>query len=95
MTQQPQRIAKGTGPIANQYLARVSNRGTVVQVYLVTGTPVTGKIVNFDNESFVLRTKVREMLIYKSGVVSVQPKSIGAFDLVTPRKTDLVSKPKS
>jgi host factor-I protein len=57
-------------------LNRLRREHTRVDVYLVIGTRLQGRIQSFDGRSLLLRTNSGELLLYHHAISSVQP-SVG------------------
>ena len=54
-------------------LNRLRREHTRVDVYLVIGTRLQGRIQSFDGRSLLLRTSSGELLLYHHAISSVQP----------------------
>ena len=54
-------------------LNRLRREHTRVDVYLVIGTRLQGRIQSFDGRSLLLRTSTGELLLYHHAISSVQP----------------------
>lgn len=67
--------AKKGGPVENAQFAmlnRLRKERMRVDVYLVTGTRLQGRIQSFDGRSMLLQTDAGELLLYHHAVSSVQ-----------------------
>ena len=72
------------------YINELTKRRTTVQVHLVTGVCLTGKIEAWSTYGIIMQTQNRQQLIFKASIVSIRPQKSGTYQIFKtegPKKT--------
>jgi len=62
--------------IQDKFLHEIKINDCQVEIFLINGYKMSGKIVNFDNFVIILKTEDKEMLIYKHAISTIIPSLI-------------------
>ena len=65
---------KSRDSIQDMFLNIARKNKIELQVFLVNGKPLTGRIKSFDNFTFILSNQTQQFLIYKHAVSTIIPK---------------------
>ena len=61
--------------IQDLFLNQARKNKTPIQIYLLNGKPLMGKIISFDNFTIILSGKDQQFMIYKHAISTIIPKS--------------------
>ena len=61
--------------IQDFFLNQARKNKTPLQIYLLNGKPLMGKIISFDNFKIILSGKDQQFMIYKHAISTIIPKS--------------------
>ena len=96
MTERKQKKAKPpTGESRVQadgiYINELRKRGTTVQVFLINGASLTGKIEAFSPYALILRSQNRQQLVQRNSIISIRPQKAHIYEIF---KTKELKKPR-
>ncbi|ACO03153.1 MAG TPA: RNA chaperone Hfq [Persephonella sp.] len=74
-------MAKKKGRLQEQFLNAIRKEKVRVNVYLVNGVKLEGKIRYFDPFTILLKEGPRQVLVYKHAITTVIPKREIEFEL--------------
>ncbi|WP_457621635.1 RNA chaperone Hfq [Persephonella sp.] len=74
-------MAKKKGRLQEQFLNTIRKEKVRVNVYLVNGVKLEGKIRYFDPFTILLKEGPRQVLVYKHAITTVIPKREIEFEL--------------
>ncbi|GAB6071906.1 RNA chaperone Hfq [Venenivibrio stagnispumantis] len=67
-------MSKSKGRLQELFLNAIRKQKVRVDVYLVNGVKLEGKIRYFDNFTILLKEGPRQVLVYKHAITTVMPK---------------------
>lgn len=77
---------KRKAPIDEIYINELRKHKTAVQIFLVNGTCLSGKIEAFSPYAVILRSQGRQQLVQKGAIVSIRPEKPGTYDVFKVRR---------
>jgi len=63
------------------YINELRKNRTNVQIFLINGTCLTGRIQAFSSYAIILRSQKRQQLVQKGAIVSIRPEKPGVYDI--------------